>query len=58
MTGVEDEEYGVFRVLLRTDRRFIVYDPRLPPGKRTLRVFRKRAEAERAASTWHRLGHG
>ncbi len=53
-----DLVHGHFRVLPRTDGKWIVYDDRRAPGKRTVRVFRKRDEAELNARTWHEQGHG
>ena len=50
--------FGAFRVLPRTDGKWIVYDARRGLGRRTLRVFRKQKEAAEAASLWHRQGHG
>jgi len=52
-------EYGVFRVLPMTTGGYIVYDPRRPLGKRQVGpVFKKLADAELAARTWHEQGHG
>ena len=50
--------WGVFRVMMRTDGKWIVYDPRRPIGKMTVKVFRYSHEATQAAEAWHRQGHG
>lgn len=50
--------HGVFQVLPRTDGRWIVYDPRRPIAKRTVRVFKTMKDAALAAERWHEEGHG
>jgi len=54
-------QFGAFRVLPRTDGRWAVCDERRPPGEQTVMTFQGRtgrAQAERAAQTWHEQGHG
>ena len=57
---VQDPElrYGNFRVMRRTDGKFIVVDEREPPGERTVMVFKTLAEATVSAKAWHEQGHG
>ncbi len=42
--------HGRFRVFMRTDGKWIVYDPELPPGRRTVgEPYANQEKAEQAA---------
>jgi len=53
-----DVKYGAFRVLPRTDGKYIVVDERLPAGKRIVKVFVQLKAAIFAAQLWHTQGLG
>lgn len=57
---VRDPEirYGHFRVLARTDGTFVVVNERLPPGERTVMVFKRLVDADVSAKAWFEQGQG